>query len=1272
MHNVIQMKKLILLIVALGSGLSSAWAADDAATRKLVEQARYWQQSGRDDLAIGAWQKLLRADANHPEGLVRLGVLQARAGQLAQAQELYLRATQLAAAPAGLAELEMALRAGKNAPAIRAARKLAQAGQPEAAASNYRSALGTSKPTGQLGLEYYQTLGATREGWDEARGGLEELVRASPENPRYVFALARHLTYREATRREGIRRLSAMSQADPEVRQSLSQALVWLDARRADRALMTGYLSRNPDDQAVQERLAALDQSLADARKGVRQKPSQAGFTLLEQGDVEAAGARFEAILAKKPRDADSLGGLGTVRLRQQSFAEALRLLDQAMLRDRRNAGRWKQARDSAHYWTLIQQVVAAREAGKLIESEEKLAQATKLDDQQVLGQVLWGDLWLEKRQLDKAEAMYRLALKTSASDPGAFRGLIAVLLRTAREAEAMALISTLDEATAQKMGGLNQLKANAMLKLAEADERAADYRAAVTRLEVALMLDPADPWVRLALARQYQRLGDPGRAQTMLEALLTIQPKLPEALHARALLYAEQKMWPEALATIERIPVPARNANILDDLRRISVNLQVRRAQQLYAQGNLRQAREVAQQAELQASGDISLSALVAGCWSGLGQPAEALRLMRDIVQRLPADNIDLRIQYAGVLLDDKRDAELTPVLRALAQSPRLSTTQQEDINKIILAFTLRQIDALRQTGQLDDALRIVSQALERSDEPRLLMALARIENSAGDSRKALATAEEVIAREPGDLDHRLFAIAVALAAKAPDTAALHAEVALEIAPEDVRALMAMARVQRESGNPEQALQYLERAQALQRPRVANSARGTDLAAAPANEHGGLLPIPELRESKGVASASRPALARVPEVLTPVITARSITAAPAPVPTPREPTLEDEISAMKLKLALTMDVTPRFRTRTGEPGLGRLSEFEFPIELALPSGGNGAFTLKLTPTVLGVGTLNRSDPGNIARVGSAGLGPLQAGFDPVPDQDASGVGLSVGYRDEDMSLRIGTTPLGFLVTHLVGELSFATRLEDFTLKGVLSRRAVTDSVLSAAGMRDPQTLQVWGGVVKTGAQFNFNFGGDERGVYADLGAAQLSGQGVKDNTQFEASMGAYWRIYQSSSAKFKAGLNMTAMAYRDNLGFYTLGHGGYFSPQQYFSLGIPWELSGRRGALSYQIGGDFSLQKFSQDRVAYFPNDAKLQSAWVLKAGALYPTYYEAESGSGLGYNLFGSFEYLLAPRFTLGGRLTFENSRNFSQQAGSFYLRYAFDGLGPAFGFQ
>ena len=44
--------------------------------------------------------------------------------------------------------------------------------------------------------------------------------------------------------------------------------------------------------------------------------------------------------------------------------------------------------------------------------------------------------------------------------------------------------------------------------------------------------------------------------------------------------------------------------------------------------------------------------------------------------------------------------------------------------------------------------------------------------------------------------------------------------------------------------------------------------------------------------------------------------------------------------------------------------------------------------------------------------------------------------------------------------------------------------------------------------------------------------------------------------------------MNLTAIGYSKNLRYYTFGHGGYFSPQRYFSLSLPVEWSGRSGNL--------------------------------------------------------------------------------------------------------
>jgi cellulose synthase operon protein C len=161
---------------------------------------------------------------------------------------------------------------------------------------------------------------------------------------------------------------------------------------------------------------------------------------------------------------------------------------------------------------------------------------------------------------------------------------------------------------------------------------------------------------------------------------------------------------------------------------------------------------------------------------------------------------------------------------LRDLAAPGRLSAAQQEEVNRIILGYTLRLTEALREAGRLSEATELIRPALQRSDDVRLPVAMARIFKSAGDAAQALALLEKAIVREPDELGHRLLASELALAVKALEKAEGQAKAALELAPNHPRALAAAGRVEKTRGNALKAIEYFQRAQALERDKAAFS----------------------------------------------------------------------------------------------------------------------------------------------------------------------------------------------------------------------------------------------------------------------------------------------------------------------------------------------------------------------------------------------------------------------------------------------------------------
>lgn len=192
------------------SGL--ALARDVEATRLLVDQGKYWQAKRRGDLAAQAWTKLLAIDPQQPDALYGMGIAEADRGQLSLAQNYFNRLKQVAPNYAGLATL--AQRLGQPTPQdaeLEAARQLARQGKINQALERYRQATHGKPMTPEVALEYYQTLGGTSNGWDEARRGFEKLAHDHPSDARIALALGQHLSYREASRREGIRLLSQLA-----------------------------------------------------------------------------------------------------------------------------------------------------------------------------------------------------------------------------------------------------------------------------------------------------------------------------------------------------------------------------------------------------------------------------------------------------------------------------------------------------------------------------------------------------------------------------------------------------------------------------------------------------------------------------------------------------------------------------------------------------------------------------------------------------------------------------------------------------------------------------------------------------------------------------------------------------------------------------------------------------------------------------------------------------------------------------------------------------
>jgi hypothetical protein len=242
----------------------------------------------------------------------------------------------------------------------------------------------------------------------------------------------------------------------------------------------------------------------------------------------------------------------------------------------------------------------------------------------------------------------------------------------------------------------------------------------------------------------------------------------------------------------------------------------------------------------------------------------------------------------------------------------------------------------------------------------------------------------------------------------------------------------------------------------------------------------------------------------------------------------------------------------------------------------------------------------------------------------------------------------VGTTPQGFLVTNLTAGVRY--RPMDGPLTFTFSREPVKDTVLSYSGVRDPDSGLTFGGVMATGGSIKGNWGSGTSGIYVSGGYQKLQGQQVADNSRIDGNVGTYWRVLERPTGSLTVGMNLTGMHYDKNLRFFTLGQGGYFSPQSYFLFNTPIRWVGKWQRIEYLVAGSLGSQYFEEDSTPYFP---------LASPGQANP-YYTGQAKTSANYSLELRAGYRLAPNWYLGGFVTANNTQNYTSQAVGFNVRY------------
>jgi len=1225
--------------------------ATAAAVSALLAQAKYWQAQGQPSQSLDSLKRLLALDPTDTDALaLRVQIELAQGDSVSASQDLATLRQLQPSAPQlpQLTRMQTEAANPVNTDTLAAARNAAQAGNYAQAVSLYQEAFHGTTPPSAYALEYYQTMAGAPNGWSQALSGLGDLVTQNPSDLNAQLAFASVETYQPSQRQEGISRLAALT-AFPSISHGAAtawkQALAYLPDTPDSVPQYQAYLAKYPNDPTVQSLISAANTVHAASPSDTEGDDRAAGFKALNANELSSAATSFQAALAINPNDADALGGMGLVELRQGRTSAARDLLQKAIAANPAEAPQWEAALAGANRGAAYGTASALLNAGNYSGAERQLNSIIAGGGSTTGAYEMLATAQTQQGDLDAAAASWRAVLARDPNNGPALVGLGTILQKQGDNQGAQDLFQ---QAAANGQGALVAgAQAQALRSQAQA---ATNPTVALALYRAAVVAAPDDPWARLDYARALKSQGQDAAAREQMDQLISGGTPTAADLQASALFDVEDNRVAEAEALVNQLPASAMTPDMQAIQARGAMTQQIASA---VAQGggNPALTRQLLVTMAAAPDPDGARGAAIATALVNAGDPEGAQLAIQTAIAANPGASPAALMNYAGAMLGAGQDATTAQIVQNLQARGGLTPDQQTTLTGLSDGLAIRASDRLAAQGRLADAYNQLSPGLARTpDDPALNMALARLYQDNHQPTQALAIAQALLASDPNNLDARDGAVNAAIAAGDMKTATQLVQDGQSLMPNEPRVWLMAANLAKAQGDNGIALNDLQTAQTLRQQQLIAASGGSPAVAL-------AVAAPQQVNPFGSASTQVAGLSDAG----PSILSGGPAGAYPTTPTPADPLsqqIQGQIDQLQQTQMSFAQAGISIDSRSGSSGMDQLETLGTPIIGSYSPGGYGTLALTATPTFLLAGTVS-GDPSSQSRFGSDALDTLA-----VPkSQSAAGIGINAAYSLPWLKANVGGTPFGFRTQNLVGGVELDPQLPGgVTLTFAASRQAVTDSLLSYASTIDPATGQVFGGVLRDRFNGQVAVATGPGYVYVGGGFDQLQGKHTEKNNEIEFGAGAGFPIMKGDLYTLNSGVNVIYFSYNHNQDHFTLGNGGYFSPQSYFAVTIPLDYKHSDGNLTWEIGGSAGVQSYSENSQPYFPIDPGLQSKLVTAAAS--STYLESEypsqSESGIVGGANGSFEYRLNNQFVIGGSLNYQRTADYNNTQALLYARY------------
>lgn len=760
--------------------------------------------------------------------------------------------------------------------------------------------------------------------------------------------------------------------------------------------------------------------------------------------------------------------------------------------------------------------------------------------------------------------------------------------------------------------------------------------------------IDNADSYAVLGLGDVAMARKDYAAAERYYQQTLRMDSSNSNAVRGLANIYRQQS--PEkASAFIASLSASQRRS--IDDIERSLENDRLaQQAEALENQGNWAQAAELHRRRLAMDPGSVWVTYRLSRDLWNAGQRSQADAQMSALARKKPNDPEQV-YAYGLYLSGNDQDRAAMAHINSLPRS-QWNSNIQELADRLQSNQVLETANRLRDSGKEREAEELLRQ---QPASTRIDLTLADWAQQRREYATARASYEAVLAREPNNVDARLGLTEVYLAQG--DKAAARAELAKLPAAEagetpSINMQRRIALAQMQLGDTASAQQTFNKIvpQAKSQP--------------PSMENAMVL-----RDAAVIqAQAGEPEQAL--DTYKDAMVAAGIT--------PTRP--EDNDTFTRLTRNDEKDDWLKRGVRSDAADLYRQQDLNVTLEHDYwgSSGTGGYSDLKAHTTMLHVDApysdgrmFFRTDMVNV-NVGSFSddaNGQYDDNWGTCTLSDCSGsrsqsdrgASVAVGWANDTWSWDIGTTPMGFNVVDVVGGVSYSNDIGPLGYTLNAHRRPISSSLLAFGGQKDApsNTNKTWGGVRADGGGVSLSYDkGEANGVWASLTGDQLTGQNVEDNWRVRWMTGYYYKIINENNRRVTIGLNNMIWHYDKDLSGYSLGQGGYYSPQEYLSFAVPVMWRQRTEHWSWELGGSVS---WSHSRTKTMPRYPLIN---------LIPEDFQDEartqtndggSSQGFGYTARALIERRVTSNWFIGTAIDIQEAKDYTPSHFLLYARYS-----------